>query len=245
MFVAQGLRRSLLRKIILATSRRARVITTNGFIESRFKEEQIDSFGQAAIWPPDFWLTSRSDSARDIDVVAFLRRGHMKRLDLYLDMLARFDSCNISYTAITPDPDIYQLADKFRGKCLFRPTNEGIRVAYQEARIFLLLSDTEGFGLPPLEAMGSGCVPLCRDSGGPRCYMQGALAANLVPLDETNDRILERIRRLLANPSELTALSHISQSRFRGGLAEAQSKREECLKHLVEALTAAPSDPAV
>lgn len=46
------------------------------------------------------------------------------------------------------------------------PPQEEIPKIYQRAKILLKFSDSEGFGLPYLEGMASGCLVICNDAGG-------------------------------------------------------------------------------
>ncbi|QHN04324.1 glycosyltransferase family 4 protein [Granulicella sp. WH15] len=240
MFVADGPKRTLLRKLILATSRRASVITTNAYISSLYLQEGIQPLGQASIWPPKSWLSHAVSGERDIDVVMLLRRGHMKRLDLYLEILAQLNRVGISSAVVTPDSEIRASVAGLAGSCFLRPTDEEIKQLYGRSKIFLLLSDTEGFGLPPLESMGSGCVPLCRDSGGPRCYMDGAFVGNLMSLDATIPEILLRLQMLLADPGGLLAFSLEARRRFEIGLLSTIAQRKECITRLLKILTIDP-----
>lgn len=236
MFVSYGWKRTLLRKLILATSRRADVITTNGYISGLYRGEGVQPMGQASIWPPKSWLSGELRAERDIDVVMFLRRGRMKRLDLYLEILPRMNEVGISSAVVTPDCEIQTAVAGCAGYCVLFPTNEEIRQLYGRSKIFLLLSETEGFGLPPLEAMGSGCVPLCRDSGGPRCYMDGPFADYLIPLNAPSSEILRRLQTLLADPVRLSKLSLESKLRFEAGLASTNLERRACITTLSQML---------
>ena len=93
-----------------------------------------------------------------------------------------------------------------------------MRAIYERTRVFLLLSEHEGFGLPPLEAMGSGCVPLCRDAGGVRAYMQGELAENILPLALPAEDVLERAVALAHDENHLTRLRMAAREIFDDGL---------------------------
>jgi len=238
MFIPDGIGRRLLRRFILATSRRASVITTNAYISGRYLFEDIRPVSQASIWATEFWIDPDSTpiADRDIDVVMLPRRGHMKRLDLYQEALAALKAASIRTAVMTPDSDIQASLAPIVPVCLLRPTNEEMRQLYGRSKIFLLLSDTEGFGLPPLEAMASSCVPLCRDSGGPRIYMDGALSSNLIPFETSVSEIVQRVQALLADPDSLTTLSHIARDRFMVGLNTTATERRQCLATLVNKL---------
>jgi glycosyltransferase involved in cell wall biosynthesis len=238
MFVADGFGRTLLRRFILATSRRAKVITTNAFIEKRFEFENIASFGRASIWPPTFWLGSDVNVARDLDVMMFLRRGHMKRLDLYLSMLDLLKAKNIVSCVVTPDPEIADLVKGIASQCFLRPSDDELKSLFERSKVFLLLSDTEGFALPPLEAMGSGCVPLCRDSGGPQCYMVGELMANLIPLAVPVNVIMMQLQEILSDNALLSSLSDSAKLRFKTGMSETSVERDACIHRVAADLNA-------
>jgi glycosyltransferase involved in cell wall biosynthesis len=236
MFVPEGLRRRLLRWMILATSRRSCVVTTNAFVDGLYRANGIQSIAEASIWANAWWLLPDAPIERDIDVVMLVRRGHMKRLDLYRSVLTLLQHSGISTLAVAPDPDTYQTIRPLTTHSLLRPTNDELKHIYQRSKLFLLLSDTEGFSLPPLEAMGAGCVPLCRDSGGPRCYMDGPFAANLIPLDADPEEIVQRLEALLAAPARLAALSYAAKHRFAQGLTASLQQRADCMDKLAQRL---------
>jgi glycosyltransferase involved in cell wall biosynthesis len=225
MFVPAGLRRTLLRWFILTTSRRSRVVTTNAYVDHLYRDHGIQPIAQTAIWARAEWLLGEPSVLRDIDVVMLVRRGHMKRLDLYCSVLQHLHADGIRTLAIAPDPDIHATLLPLASQAVLRPSDDELRAIYQRAKIFLLLSDTEGFALPPLEAMGAGCVPLCRDSGGPRCYMDGPLALNLIPLNADAGEIASQVTALLADPARLATQSAHAKIRFSEGLQEGLRQR--------------------
>jgi phosphatidylinositol alpha-1,6-mannosyltransferase len=51
-------------------------------------------------------------------------------------------------------------------KFVFPVSDEGMHEFYRGCQIFTSLSISEGFGLPVLEAMASGCAVVCTNSGG-------------------------------------------------------------------------------
>lgn len=237
-FVPKGFLRNLLRRLILATSRRASVVTTNPFIDNEFARLGVQSIAQVSIWPDGFWLTREvTQHRRSIDLIMVLRKGRMKRLDLYLELLSLIRSRpDIVSTIITPDADIHAAVQGMAAKSILRPSNFEMRSLYADSRIFLSLSDTEGFGLTPLEAMGQGCVPLCRDSGGVRSYMIGSLRANLIPLSESVESIWGRIKRILSDPDLLHERSASAVDIFRSGAEHAAVDRRDALSTIVNSL---------
>lgn len=236
MFVPTGTPRTLLRWIILCTSRRASIVTTNAYVDALYRANGVASIGQAAIWARREWLLPAHRAHRDIDVVMIVRRGHMKRFDLYSEVLPLLHQQGLITFAIAPDPDIHAHLLALPTHAVLRPTDDELRAIYTRSSIFLLLSDTEGFALPPLEAMGAGCVPLCRDSGGPRCYMDGPFAANLISVDEDSGQIAQRIKTLLADPHRMATLSAEARNRFAQGLNDTLQHRAECMDALAQHL---------
>ena len=230
MFLPEGLLRSTLRRLILGTSRRSKVLTTNDFISTQYQAEDIALLGQASIWAPEIWSSGRPEAERCFDLVVLLRHAEIKRLDLYLDLLKLCrESGSLRCAVITPESDIPARVEGMAELVLLRPSNEEIKAVYARSKVFLLLSDTEGFGLPPLEAMGSGCVPICRDSGGVRCYMTEELAENLVPKGETMRQVLKRIVSLLGDSSKLAELSLAAKRIFAEGHQRSRAEREICM----------------
>jgi glycogen synthase len=96
---------------------------------------------------------------------------------------------------------------------------------YSKSKIFIHLSDHEGFGLPPLEAMGSGCVPLCRHSGGVIAYMSHFEAHGLL-LQKTQsvDDIVYSFNSLLNDVENLKLLSKKATEVFTIGLKREKFK---------------------
>jgi glycosyltransferase involved in cell wall biosynthesis len=149
-----------------------------------------------------------------------LRKGEHKRLDLYLAFIALVrQRGDFRIAVISPEDDIIE---SLRGRvavCLARPSLTEMRAIYARSKCFVHLSDHEGFGLPPLEAMGAGCVPLCRDSGGVRAFMKAdKLEPCLFPLTLPIDSIVQIAIERVQNVSRLRACAFQCRDVFRGGL---------------------------
>lgn len=235
LFVPPGPARVLLKRVILRTSRKATVVTSNPYITQAYRERGIPPFCEASIWADGKWLTPASNARpRDLDVLMLLRGSPIKRLDLYHRCLALLRSTPWRVAVITPDTAIAEALRSTTAEVHLRPTDEEMRTLYRRSRTFLLLSDVEGFGLPPLEAMGSGCVPVCRDAGGPRCYMQGVFTDLLVPKSVTMENLIADLDVRLRNdqlPSPDTAREH-----FAVGLAASLASRAACVASVAKRL---------
>ena len=236
MFVKSGIGRACLRWFIIRTSRRSRVLTTNSYVEHLYVQEGVQPIGRLSIWAPDHWLTRGLTVSRKTDVVMLLRRGHMKRLDLYMEIVDLMERVRLTSVLITPDSELFEQVAALGCQAVLRPSDEDLKNIYRRSKIFLLLSDTEGFALPPLEAMGSGCVPLCRDSGGPRCYMTGPLASNIIPLEATSAQIFAILRLLLNDTENLASLSEYAREAFSSGSVVSLSERMQSVAALGEEL---------
>jgi glycosyltransferase involved in cell wall biosynthesis len=227
-FLPPGPLQRALRRFIFATFRRSQVITANAYLTQTMSSAGIAPLAEARIWAaPDF--AAQSSEERDLDLVVVLRRGYPKRLDLYLELLNETRKIGLKSAVITSEDAIAFKACRLADVCILRPTLKEMKSIYQQSKLFILLSEREGFGLPPLEAMGAGCVPICRDSGGVRCYMVGSLAQNLVPLEAPLEVILGRLRALLANPKLLSSLSVDAREIFLNGARQAAEHREQAL----------------
>ena len=230
-FVPAGLRRFLLRGAILLTNRRSTVVTTNAYVTDTYLARGIQIFGEASIWADPKWLTPETQQVRDIDVLMLLRGSGIKRLDLYLQAIELFRAkTRLRLAVITPDSAIAEQVQANVRDTYLRPTDGEMQALFARSKCLLLLSDVEGFGLPPLEAMGSGCVPACRDSGGVRCYMQGDFAellfAPAVPIQEIVDAVARRIDQ--GTLPEAAAARHA----FSAGLEASRRSREVCVQAL-------------
>lgn len=212
--------RGMLQRFILATLTRGQVLAANSYLAAALAMHRVTVTATIPIWASPVFCGS-TDLDRNIDIVLIVRRGAHKRVDLAQQILTlrRQHHSHLRMAVITPNDEF---ADAFSGEAgieLFvRPTPEEMRAIYERTRVFLLLSEHEGFGLPPLEAMGSGCVPLCRDAGGVRAYMQGELRDNLLPLSLEVDEILERAVMLSRDEPRLTRLRLVARRIFEEGL---------------------------
>ncbi|WP_210760736.1 glycosyltransferase [Azohydromonas sediminis] len=228
-----GLIRYILRWIILAFYRRGRLLTANNYLTSQIRRLDITVEAEAPIWA-DPAFRSTQDLCRDIDAVMVLRKGDHKRLDLYHALIdeARRQAPEITLAVITPETEVAQVVRDRVAHCWLRPDVDTMRTVYARSRCFVMLSEHEGFGLPPLEAMGSGCVPFCRDSGGVCAYMVDTLGELVFPLDWPVGRIVERLRAVLADPQAWATYSAAARRIFDEGLERSRSRADRLVGSL-------------
>lgn len=184
-FMGHGKISMLLKLFILKIYQRGKVISANSYLTQMLNQERINIFADASIWADsNFFTPYASQQNREFAMV--LRKGDHKRLDLYLRFIDLAISKKHRVAVITQEEDIaLHIHDKV-DEVLLRPQISQMRDLYARTICFIHLSDHEGFGLPPLEAMGAGCTPVCRDSGGVRAFMlESGLSNLLVPLSVT------------------------------------------------------------
>jgi glycosyltransferase involved in cell wall biosynthesis len=226
-FLSSPLLAKALKRVVLFFYSRGHVISANPYLTSELKAHGVQVQLEMPIWA-NAQFNGGTAPTRDIDVTMVLRKGHHKRTDLYLDCLRLVRAAGKRWrvAVITPEDEIQtQLAGSI-ATCLVRPTTAAMRDVYARSRIFLHLSEHEGFGLPPLEAMGSGCVPVCRDSGGIRAYMTGDLHALIHPLEVPMSEMVEIVDSLLQDLARWTSLSLLAKQVFDQGVVQASSRRQ-------------------
>ena len=233
-FMASPLLGGLLRAATLALYRRCRLIAANDYLKAELQRLGLTVEAEAPIWAGRAFVAAEIAS-RDIDLVMVLRKGAHKRLDLYVDLLRRLKATDVvpSVAVITTEDEI--AAQSLSVHHWLRPDVPTMRSVYARARCFVHLSEHEGFGLPPLEAMAAGCVPYCRDSGGIRAYMVGDLNALVVPRSRSVEEIAQDLLTLLGDSKRLEHLSGVARAVFQSGLDRAATRRA----HLSECLSTA------
>lgn len=232
-FVGSGIASRLLRLLVLSIYRTGRVISANSYLTKALSGEGLSVAVEAPIWAdPSF--AGDVDGLRDIDFVMVLRKGAHKRLDLYLDLIARAVRAGRRVAAITPEDDIAAQIGGTVAECLVRPSVPQMQQLYARSKCFVHLSEHEGFGLPPLEAMGSGCVPLCRDSGGVQAFMKGEPLSNLlIPLATRPDEFFERAQALVDDVVALARLRAEAKAVFDAGFDDCARARRGLTRALL------------
>ncbi len=87
-----------------------------------------------------------------------------------------------------------------------RPDQHDLRHIYAEADVWLCASETEGFGLPPLEAMACRCPVVCTRCGGPEDFVEEGHNGFLVDVGDA-DAMADRLVTLISDKSLLRRMS--------------------------------------
>lgn len=132
-----------------------------------------------------------------------------KRVGVLLDAYARMPEALRRRTRLVlagssaPPDAFWRRADTLglrdRVRYVERPDQQALLRLYQDASLFALSSDEEGFGVVLLEAMACGVPVVSTRSGGPDAIITDGVDGYLVPLDDV-DALSARMTLLLNDP---------------------------------------------
>lgn len=224
-FLGNGIVSRIVKAILIFCYRRGVVISANSYLTQELLDLGVMVQHNLSIWAnPEFKCKNTANEQRDFDFVMVLRRGAAKRLDLYLEFISLCSKkSDLKVAVITPHDELAILTKDSVAQVFLRPSLQEMRVVYGRSKIFVMLSEHEGFGLPPLEAMGCACVPVCRASGGVRAYMYGdCLNALVLPLNMPLDELFQFCTQLIADQLRLRSCSVAAVERFEEGVEKAK-----------------------
>jgi glycosyltransferase involved in cell wall biosynthesis len=116
-----------------------------------------------------------------------------------------------------------------------QPTQARLRELYNQAAIFLAPSWTEGWPLPPAEAMACGCALVATDIGGHREYAHDGATALLAP-PRSPQALAAHLVRLLGDRDLRVALARAGHDRVRRFTWEpAVDRLEQTLREAISA----------
>jgi glycosyltransferase involved in cell wall biosynthesis len=95
------------------------------------------------------------------------------------------------------------------------PQTEIVGRIYNESSIFLCPSWTEGFALPPAEAMACGCAVVSTDCGGVRDFLENEVTALISPPRDP-EALAQNMLRLLQDDELRQRLARAGQERIQG-----------------------------
>jgi glycosyltransferase involved in cell wall biosynthesis len=103
-----------------------------------------------------------------------------------------------------------QMVKKYKGEKLMsyvtKPSDAEVNKLYNQATAFVQTSYHEGFCLPLLEAMATGCPVVCTDAHGNRDFCKDGQNCLIVKTDNTED-LSRQLKRLLGSPKLQQQLS--------------------------------------
>lgn len=231
-FTSQPWLKRILRAAILWSLRSGRVVVVNDYLSAALRAEGISVDRTYPIWAQPSFLRP-GELVRTLDVVMVARHGTVKRLDLYRQFIHRARKLRPQWRlgVISPDVDLCDEMADLVEVVLQNPNLEEMAGMYERSKVFLMLSEQEGFGLPPLEAMAAGCIPICRDSGGVRAYMNGVWSDHLLPLGADENAIFSAVDGCLKR-TDLDLLADTARASFLRGLEETMVHRQQTVNWL-------------
>ncbi|HUU92703.1 MAG TPA: glycosyltransferase family 4 protein [Phycisphaerae bacterium] len=99
-----------------------------------------------------------------------------------------------------------------RTEMFVRPKAARLRAIYAGCEVWLAPSRSEGFGLPVLEAMACGVVPVATRAGGHECIIEDGVSGFLVPVGD-DEAMAKRIALLIEDESILRTMSGAARER--------------------------------
>jgi GT2 family glycosyltransferase/glycosyltransferase involved in cell wall biosynthesis len=181
-----------------------RYMTISSWNRERLRELGLD----AELIPPGIDLENfrpLEDVVRREDMVLALGRSNpLKNLPLTLDgwrALARHGELGSQ-----PELCLFghepELAEESGMRHVESPSDEQVNELFNEATVFIQTSTHEGFALPPLEAMATGCAVVCTDAHGNRDFCVDG--ENCLMPEPNGEAVGDALARLLAD-AELRA----------------------------------------
>ncbi len=215
--------RCVYRLILPALARRVRFLAT----VSRFSRDRLRHHGvgvgrkieilpngidHLAAIPAEPGILSRLGLHAGGYLLAIGRPERHKNIPMLLGACAAREDRALPLVLIRSNDARAALSDSAAEGVIFvgRVTDGELKALYENARLFLFPSLTEGFGLPALEAMACGC-PVIASNGGAIPEVTGEAAAYCNPGDAPD--WTRRIEELSASPHELARLEQAGLDR--------------------------------
>jgi glycosyltransferase involved in cell wall biosynthesis len=216
-----------LRTICKWTYRRGRMVAANTYLAaelSKFNPVLLTlnlGVSEAFFAPPP-----ANETRKIHDVVYFLRRQPIKRVDRFDEMLPALAAKGFRVLGISQDTDMLREYSGRVAGCT--PANDAELIsAIDSAKILLLTSEHEGFALPPLEAMARGLPSVMYECGGPGVYATHGSNA-LIITDDRSSTAVEYVEKLITDEAMYRQMSDSAKNtaqKFRLDVAVAEFTR--------------------
>jgi GT2 family glycosyltransferase len=208
---------------------------------SEWNRERLAEYGvPARLVPPGVNLDEfreRDDVARhDRRLLVIGRDNPLKNLALTMaayDLLGP-DKPEMQMFGVEP-----QVGERYGVPYATSPPDDGVVELFNEAAVFVQTSVHEGFCLPPLEAMATGCAVVCTDAHGNRDFCRDG--ENCLMPEATPEAVAAAIRRLLDDDALRTRV--VAEGR-RTAAVYAWDKRTDELEAALEAIATRASAAA-
>jgi GT2 family glycosyltransferase/glycosyltransferase involved in cell wall biosynthesis len=185
-----------------------RYMTISSWNRERLRELGLD----AELIPPGIDLENFRPlpqvERREDMVLAIGRTNPLKNLPLTLDAWRTLDARDADGDASgrsgdrRPELCLFGIEPELAAEPGMRhvqaPSDEQVNELFNEATVFIQTSTHEGFALPPLEAMATGCAVVCTDAHGNRDFCVDG--ENCLMPEPNPDAVGAALARLLADP---------------------------------------------
>jgi GT2 family glycosyltransferase len=166
---------------------------------SEWNRERLAEYGvPARLVPPGVNLEEfreRDDVARDDDRLLVIGRDNpLKNLALTMAAYELLGDDRPEMQMFGVEPEV---GERYGVPYADSPSDDGVVRLFNEAAVFVQTSVHEGFCLPPLEAMATGCAVVCTDAHGNRDFCRDG--ENCLMPEPTPEAVAAAIRRLLAD----------------------------------------------
>jgi GT2 family glycosyltransferase len=166
---------------------------------SEWNRERLAEYGvPARLVPPGVNLEKfreRDDVARDDDRLLVIGRDNpLKNLALTMAAYELLGDDRPEMQMFGVEPEV---GERYGVPYADSPSDDGVVRLFNEAAVFVQTSVHEGFCLPPLEAMATGCAVVCTDAHGNRDFCRDG--ENCLMPEPTPEAVAAAIRRLLAD----------------------------------------------
>jgi len=170
---------------------------------SEWNRERLRELGlEAELIPPGIDLECfrplQQARRRDDMVLALGRSNPLKNLPLTVAAWRRLRDGEASTAELCLFGHEPELAQEPGMRHVESPSDEGVNELFNEATVFVQTSTHEGFALPPLEAMATGCAVVTTDAHGNRDFCVDG--ENCLMPEATPEAVGAALARLFADP---------------------------------------------
>lgn len=234
-----GILRKIAKLCLSQVPKFASTIFANNYLKSEFRMSKRSHNFVFPIWADkEFFGEDElpAYSHREYDVVFVLRNDKNKRPDLYYALVKELkrNTVWLKIACIAPDRELQGRFTGLVDRFIISPSREDMRELYSNSKFFIHLSDSEGFGLPPLESMGSGCIPYCRDSGGVRQYLIPEFSSLMFPRDFQTSKVVSKLLELRSDEEICTMFSNLAITKFCEGYLDSSDTRNEEISRFMQ-----------
>ncbi len=173
-------------------------------------------------------ITKKTFNEKELKIIcasSLIKRKNIKSLIL---AMKEFDDISLEiFGSGNEEKKLKKLAKDINVKFMGQKPRENVLEALEEARIFILPSKKETFGLSYLEALAKGCIVICTKNSGMDGFIKNGLNGFITESNSKN--IANTIKKVLSlNKDELNKISDNAKK-----LAQ-QLEYYECAKNYLE-----------